>query len=592
MINRTTKLRWRRRFRYRKRQVEDISSQAEDHLDRHFFRRLSRLADVRRFVISWVLLLILLIAIVILQIRGLGNYYLHTQPLPGGTYTEGILGSFTNANPLYATGSVDSDVARLVFAGLLKYDQNNHLVGDLANKWEVDEHGVRYTVHLRPNLTWQDGQSLTAADVAFTYHIIQNPDAKSPLASSWQGISVIAQDAHTVVFTLPNPLSSFPYSLTNGIVPQHSLASFPTAQLRSINFNTANPMGSGPFKWQAIEVHGDTPATREQRIALVPNEHYYGGKPKLDKFIIRSFHDEKQLLDSFRKQELNSVAGLEKLPADLEKDSSIHTYNLSLTSEVLVFFETNQAILKDAAVRRALLQATDTNQVLGGLGYPVIAAHEPLLQSDVGYDKTLAQAGFNLAAAWQILDQAGWKTSPDGIRMKDGKPLSLTLYSQNTAEYQSVTSTIEKQWRAAGVKVETVLQSDTDIQGNLVRHDYDVLIYGIALGVDPDVFAYWHSSQADPRSSHLNLSDYKSGAADKALEAGRTRTDAVLRTIKYKPFLQAWHDDVPAIALYQPRLLYVTHGQLFGFDERSLNSGADRYANVNNWMIRQTKAAK
>ena len=138
MINRSTKLRWRRRFRRRKHQVEDLGVQAEEQIERHFFKRLSRLAQVRRFVAGWILLVVLVIAAVGFQTTALGNYYQTKQPVAGGTFNEGILGSFTNANPLYATGPVDSAVSKLIFSSLFTYDETNNLVGDLAQKWEVD----------------------------------------------------------------------------------------------------------------------------------------------------------------------------------------------------------------------------------------------------------------------------------------------------------------------------------------------------------------------------------------------------------------------------------------------------------------------
>lgn len=240
MIDRTTKLRWRRRVRHSKRQVEDLGVQAEEQLERHFIRRLHRLWEVRRFVLTWLLLLSLMITGVVFQNRRLSGHYQSLQPVPGGSFTEGIIGAFTNANPLYASGAVDASVSKLVFAGLMKYDQSNHLVGDLAEKWTVDDRGLHYTVTLRPNLVWQDGQSLTADDVVFTYQTIQNPDAKSPFLGSWQGIKVDAKNARTVEFTLPNVLASFPYSLTNGIVPKHLLNNIPPTQLRSVRFNTAS----------------------------------------------------------------------------------------------------------------------------------------------------------------------------------------------------------------------------------------------------------------------------------------------------------------------------------------------------------------
>ena len=84
------------------------------------------------------------------------------------------MGSFTDVNPIYATNTVDASVAKLVFAGLLKYDSKGGLVNDLAEKLEVNEGTQTYTVHLKPNLTWHDGKPLTAKDVVFTYRIIQN----------------------------------------------------------------------------------------------------------------------------------------------------------------------------------------------------------------------------------------------------------------------------------------------------------------------------------------------------------------------------------------------------------------------------------
>jgi len=252
------RLRFRRRLRRSQRQVEDFGLQAEANLERHFFRRLSNLGGVWRFITAWILLLVLLIGCLAVQIEGLSSHYQTLQPVPGGTYTEGVLGTFTNANPLYATSEVDTTVAHLVFSGLFKFNQQNKLVGDLARSYDVDDHGTTYTVHLKPNLTWQDGQRLTADDIVFTYHAIQNPDAQSPLMSSWQGITVAKKDAYTVLFTLPNPLSSFPDTLTNGIVPQHVLASIPLSDLRSANFNTVHPIGSGPFEWSALQVENSS----------------------------------------------------------------------------------------------------------------------------------------------------------------------------------------------------------------------------------------------------------------------------------------------------------------------------------------------
>lgn len=587
MVDRTTKLRWRRRVRKSKQRAESFSEQAEQHLEDHVITRLGRLWNVRRFLASWVLIIVLLTATLIAQTRALSQYYQSPQPVPGGTFNEGIIGSFTNANPLYASGPVDSSVARLVFAGLFKYDDRNSLVGDLAQSWSVNERGNIYTVTLRPDLVWQDGAPLTSDDVVFTYQMIQNPDAKSTLASSWAGVKVAAVDGRTITFTLPQALSSFPYSMTNGIVPKHILNGIPPGQLRSASFNTINPVGAGPFKWKTIEVVGTDPEKREERIALSPNPNYVGGEPQLDGFVIRAFRDQQMMVNSFNDQELNAVVGFNKVPENMNKDG-IREYSFSLTSQTMVFFKTSQDILSDVKVRKALVLGTNTKDIANNLGYGVKQVDSPLLKNQVGYNPTSVQLGFDPEAANKLLDEAGWVRGADGFRSKDGRPLTFRLLSESTPEYAYVTNKLQGQWRNLGVNAQFALEQSSEIQTALAFHNYDALLYGISVGVDPDVLPYWHSTQADIRSANrLNFSEYKSKIADDGLDGGRTRSDPTLRAIKYKPFLDAWRNDAPAVGLYQPRFLYIARQTIGGLTEHSLNSATDRYSNVQNWMIRQ-----
>lgn len=590
MIDRVTKLRWRRRIRSGKNQVEDLGSQAEQGFEEHLIKRMSRLGRVRRFIAIWVALIILLLGGLFIQIRRLQSYYLTNQPAPGGIYNEGILGSFTNVNPIYAAGSVDSSVSRLVFAGLFTFNDKNQLVGELAKSYTVDARGTTYTVLLKDNLLWQDGKPLTAEDIVFTYNTIQNPDTKSPLASSWQGIKVAAIDKKTVTFTLPSILSAFPYSMVNGIIPKHVLGKVAPEQMRSVLFNTNNPIGSGPFKWDAIEIVGTADEDREQRIALKPNDNYVNGKPKLDSFVIRSFVNEVKMRNAFKKGELNGVVGLSKIPDDLLDDNSVRVYNIPLNSQVLLFLKTTTPVLSDQKVRQAISYGLNTGAVRLAADVPVLPSDSPLLANQLGYDKTLTQKTGSPEQAAKLLDEAGWKLNDKGIRVKDGKELNLTITTQSNRTYESVAKNIKEQLALIGVNVEILVLKDNELQSALAVHDYDSLLYGISLGPDPDVFAYWHSSQADLRSpSHLNFSEFKSPAADKSLEAGRTRSDPATRAIKYRPFLDAWSKEAPAVALYQPRFLYVVREPLANFNPVRMNTGTDRYNEVNQWMIRETK---
>jgi peptide/nickel transport system substrate-binding protein len=587
MPTRNTQARIRRLVRVRRRQAERFGALAEDQLERNLVRKFSRLYSVRRFVAVWLLLCAVLIGCVVVQTRALSGYYQELQPAPGGIYREGFIGSYTTSNPLYVTGQVNDAVSKLLYANLFKYDDRNRLVGDLAERYERDEAGTTYTVHLKPNLTWHDGKPLTADDVVFTYQTIQNPDAQSPLNVSWQNVTVTAADRQTVVFKLPNPLSSFPHSLTTGIIPKHAFAAAKVANYRSTPFNTVRPIGAGPYRWKTIEVTGNSPSTRQEEIQLVPFEDYHAGSPAIASFVVHTYPDEEQMVKDFKNQEIDAMVGLQKLPQDIDADE-VEATAMPLTAANMVFFKTTEGVLADRAVRQALVGGVNVESLTKDLQQPVLPVRSPLLPSAPGYDPSLQQLRMDAAQVSALLDQQGWARQANGIRAKDGKPLTFKLYAQDSDEYRQVTEGLKRQWRQIGADAQIYLQADADLRSTVASHSYDALLYGISLGVDPDMFVYWHSTQADVRSpSRLNLSEYKSDVADSSLEDGRTRDDPALRAVKYRPFMQAWQQDAPALGLYQPRFLYVTHSQVHGLADRTLTTDIDRYNNVHEWMIRR-----
>lgn len=590
ILNRATKLRLHRGFRHKQMQVERAAFTVETEFDKKVIHRFGRLRHVRRFVASWILLMVALMFVVSMQTVGLNHYYLKSGAVPGGVYNGGIIGTFSNANPIYAVGSVDTAVSRLLFAGLLRYDNSNTLSGDLAKDFSVDESGKIYTVNLKPNLRWHDGKPLTAKDVIFTFQTIQNPDTKSPLFASWQGVTITSTGDRTVKFQLNNALTAFPHSLTTGILPEHILGSVKKTALRSHIFNTTQPVGAGPFMWSALQL-GATAADEEETatISLKAFPHYNRGKPKLDGFALHTYERADGLLAAYRQKSIEAAAGLQELPEDIAKDPKTNIYRFPNTAAVMVFFKTSEGLLADTTLRKALVLAADRDTLLKKLGYPVKPVRSPLLTSHLGYDAKFDQAGYNQPEAEKILQDAGWTMGKDGVRTKDKKRLQFQLLAEDTADNRAILLELQRQWKKVGVDMQPSWQQNTaDMQGAVESHGYTALLYGIGIGPDPDVYVYWDSSQADPRSaSRLNLSEYKSAAADTALEAARTRADTAVRTVKYQAFLKAWQEDNPALALYQPVSLYITRGgAISGLVEHSLNTDADRYYSVSEWAVK------
>lgn len=541
---------------------------------------------VKRFAFGWIALVLLLVITTVIQTLALSTTYQTEKPIAGGSYHEGIIGTFSTASPLYATGAVDVAVSRLVFDGLFKYDNTNMLVGNLASGYTVDQTGKIYTVQLRNNLRWHDGRPLTADDVVFTFQTIQNPDARSVLQGSMRGVAIAKVDAHTVTFTLSSALSSFLGSLTVGILPQHILGDVPASELRANPFNTTKPIGSGPFAWQQLRVNES--ADGEGTAVILSLERfagYHAGSAKLNRITIHTYETTEGLLNAFNRREVNAIAGLKTTPKGLQNKSDVVTQSYQSTAALMAFFNTQSTgPLSDVNVRRGLIYGTDRHTIIQKLDQALKIVREPVLAGQFAFDKAYAQPLFNQTEGEQVLGQSGWITGKDGIREKDGKRLTIRLYAEESDDNKIITQEIKRQWDALGAEVIVTLQPSMYFQTTLQTKSYDAVIHGISIGNDPDVYAYWHSSQAV--EGGMNLSNYKSTTADKALEAGRTRQDENQRALKYKPFLKVWLEDAPAVALFRPRIYYVTRGTVHGLDEHIINTDADRYFSVTQWQIR------
>ena len=537
MLERPDTKQFKRRFKKRRKQVGELTDEAGRQLDKHLLDHVdgSLGSAAWRFVVSWLLLLVVLLGGVAIQARALGRYYLGPVAVAGGEYVEGMEGLFSNASPIFATSSVDTSVSKLLFSGLLRYNEKGVLVGDLAESWSTDATGTVYTIKLRPNVRWHDSEKVTASDVVYTIDAIQNPDTKSPYNLSWQGVSVSALDDQTVVMTLPNPLASFGSSLVQGIVPKHRLASVPRAQLRSAEFNSRLPVGTGPFSWGGVislETGGDI---EHQRIAFRADENYHLGKPNLNRYVIQTYPSQSEIVKALEAGQINA-AGLSSLEDVSQADIlKFNQFNVPLMSGVYLFFNNSRPNLSDKTLRNALVRSIDTKALRAQLNYPVIDVSGPILRKHFAYDPAHTQTKSDITEAANLLDKAGW-TKAEGtfVRQKAGLALEFTLLTEDQADYARLADSLQRQFAEIGVKITVQVKAGREFQQSLQTHDYDALLYGITIGTDPDVFPYWHSSQA--LSERFNLSEYKSAIADEALGSARSRQDQSLRSAKYRTF--------------------------------------------------------
>ena len=566
-----------------------LTNATEDHIERHLFKRFHKLFKIKTFLATWVGVFSVITLGLLWQLFAQFNYFQTLQPVPGGIYNEGILGNYTNINPIFATNDVDTSLSRLVFASLLRVNNNGTISYELASNLTNNSTGTEYTVTLKNGLTWQDGKPLTAADVLYTYQLIQNPDVNSPLRSNFEGVT-ISTKGNTIIFDLPNALASFPDYLNVGIIPKHLLSDIAPSSLRSANFNTTNPVGSGPFSFGSMAVNGSDPSNAEVQISLKPFDKYALGKPKLDLFMVHAYASKDLLVNDLIGGKLNGAEGLSVVPSKIGKNNKFNTNDLILNAGTYLFLRTSNSILSDSKVRGAIAQAIDVNSIISNLGYSTNKVDEPFLTYQREYNSKYVQGNSNVAAARMALQADGWSLDGNSVLSKNNQELSFNLTVSSSDEYINVANQIKSDLKNVGIQVNLLVLQPQEFSSALEYHQYDSVLYGIGIGADPDVYAYWGSDQFNLATlKWTNLSEYSNKTVDSALSNGRTRLDPLLRSVKYEPFLAAWQSDNPAVGLYQPRDLYITKGKVFGLSTSNLDSPADRFMGVNNWEINESK---
>lgn len=574
------------------RHAKRIEAATIRHANKFLRRRLENARLVRREITVWLVLVGVIVAALGAQLLWGQQYFMAQSYASGGSYVEGTLGPIGTLNPLYASSSAEASVGRLLFSSLYNYDEYGALHRDLVVSSTIDESQSVYTVKIRDNAKWHDGRDLTAADVVYTVNLMKDPATRSPLRVNWLDVSASAIDKYTIEFKLPVSYAAFSHALTFPILPEHLLADISPAALRESPFSSS-PIGSGPFTFQLLQ---STDAVRNLKaVHLVANENYYGGRPNLDRFEVQAYGTEEDMVRALKVGEISGAADVPVTQVNEIKNSAYIKTPQSLASGVYLLINNSNSVLQDVKVRKALQVGTDSNDVRRRVGEDLVPLDLPFAKDQLTGDSVPKAPEPNRQQAAKLLDEAGW-TQKGAMRSKNGEPLRITVTTTKNSEYQATLDVIREQWLKLGIAVEanvidTSLPSSTFVQSVLQQRNFDILLYELSIGADPDVYAYWHSSQLG--QTGYNFTNYSNKTADANLASARSRLEPELRNVKYVQFARQWIEDVPAIGLYQPVLEYVSskNARTVNPDAR-LITPTDRYANILEWSINQESVYK
>lgn len=521
------------------------------------------------------------------------TYYAKTMAVAdyGGEYIEGIVGQPTHINPLLsASNAADNDLVQIIYSGLFKYNDAGELSNDLVENYEISDDKTEYTLHLRKNAFWHDGQAVTAADVLFTINLISDPTYRSPLRSNWQGIETTNLDDYTLNFKIKTPFVGFLDNLTFGILPKHLWESIAPDKFALTNLNL-EPIGSGPYKYNSFQKDSSGNILSYK---LVANPNYFNGKPYISKISFNFYSDDSAIISAYNTKEIMGISNIAPKKISqlkLQQSTALHKFNIP--RYFAIFLNQSKSIpLANDAVREALAYATNRQEIidaiLDGNGNPV---YSPILFGMPGYNESDSARNFDSAKAIEILDTNNWKPDTDGIRKNKDVALEINLVTTDWPELSQTAEIIKTQWEKIGAKVSIAKLSVSDIQQNYIRpREYDALLFGQVLGANPDHYSFWHSSQK--RDPGLNLSLFENSEADKLIENGRSEFDTNNRIAIYNEFQQKINAEIPAIFLYSPDYVYPVNKKIQGINVKNLPLPSGRFVNIDKWYAKTKRIWK
>lgn len=498
--------------------------------------------------------------------------------------TSGFVDSF---NPFTSIYLLPTSTLRYMYENLVAYDQKDGSpTAGLADRWTTSADGRTWTFRLQDGLKWSDGQPITSADVEWTYtQMMTKPamgQANGSLVTNFA--SVRAPDDHTVVITLkkaqaPNPGVEIP------VVPKHvwsrlkDPATYP---------NTSDAVGSGPFILSSYRPN--------QRITFRANPNYWRGAPHISGLQYVYYTNSDAQVQALKSGDVDFVTGLSPSQFEaLSRTRGVTTHagigrrynSLVLNSGYRTVdgkaFGTGNPALQDVRVRQAIRQAIDirtlNDKVLNGQGTVAtsfIPASYPKWHLP---DDDPVIKGFDPAAAGRLLDAAGWRPGPEGVRVKDGRKLALHLLVDASSPTEQASADYIRPWlRNVGIAV-TVDSTDADtLATRSVSGNFDMYFSGWSINPDPDYQLSINICRARATRTDGTGGTTQDGwcnpAFDKLYGQQRTETDPTRRETIVREMLEMNYQEAPQISLWYAKSLEAWRSDRFtDFGTQPLQDG-------------------
>ena len=490
-------------------------------------------------------------------------------PSSGGTLIDAVIGEPSGLIPMIAGEAAASAVASNIFNSLLKYDKNLELQGELAQSWIVSPDQKTITFKLKPGLKWADGKPLTSADVLFTWKLVTDDNTRTPYGSDYKlVIRAETPDAATFRVSYANPYAPALDSWAGlQILPEHLL--------KGQDINTTSfrfkPVGSHYYKleeWKPGE-----------RISLVRNPNSTQGPPRIDRLVSRFIPDPaaqflELLADNIDSMTLNPIQYSRIVPSREDLKQKLALYKELGNNYTYLGFNLKHKPFDDIRVRQAINYAIDKQElidgVLLGMGEPVSSPYKPGTRWT---NPDLSPYPYDPNKAIALMKAAGYTgRDKEGYLLRDGKRLSFDILTNQNKQREMSAVLVQRRLKEIGIDANIRVMEWASFIGRFIKTgDFDVVLLGWGLSLDPDQYSIWHSSQQAP--GQFNFIGYNNPRVDKLLEQGRLELNPDKRMKIYHEFASILLADSPIVYLYAGYGLPAIHKRVKGIDNPAPPAG-------------------
>lgn len=523
---------------------------------------------------------ILSLALIIFFLTGCGEKKGKEAALPGKDVVEiavgtapgkraygdaiiiGSIGDISGLIPPITSDSASHEIGSYIYNGLVRYDKNLELEGELAESWDIEEGGLKIVFHLREGVTWHDGKPFTSSDVLFTYELMIDPNTPTAYAEDFLQVRrASAPDPHTFVVEYEKPFAPALGSWGLTILPKHIMGKEKDMVKSRQN---KNPVGTGPYtfvEWKPGE-----------KVVLEVNSDYFEGRPYINRVIYRVIPDQATMFLELKAGGVDFM-GLTPLQYTRQTETpefrkNFNKYRYLSFGYTYLGYNLKNPLFREKGVRKALSHAINRDDIIKGVLFGLgVKSTGPYKPGTWVYNPDVIRYDYDPEKTKQLLGEAGWVDSDgDGILDKDGRKFSFTILTNQGNESRRKTAVlIQRFFKDVGIDVQIrVVEWAAFINEFIDKRRFEAVILGWATGQDPDQFDIWHSSKTGPKE--LNFISYSNGEVDELLEKGRRTFDKKERKKYYGRFQEILAEEQPYNFLYVAEALPVVHERFKGIE--------------------------